>query len=58
MKQQIYMPTGMLIFESDDKETQYDEKTLRSMVSAGYAVRIDGKKLRNKQTRSDLALRP
>lgn len=52
MKQQIYMPNGHLIFEETNPQVLYDMETLRSMVDAGYTVKIDDKKLRKKKNRS------
>lgn len=49
MKQQIYMPNGHLIFEETNPQVLYDMETLRSMVDAGYIVKIDDKKLRKKK---------
>lgn len=49
MKQQVYMPNGHLIFEETNPQVLYDMETLRSMVDAGYIVKIDDKKLRKKK---------
>lgn len=53
MKQQVYMPNGKLIFEETNPAVLYDMETLRSMIEAGYIVKVDDKRLRKKQNRGD-----
>ena len=49
MKQQVYMPNGHLIFESEDPRMQYPPEILNQMAAAGYTVKLDGKKLKAKK---------
>lgn len=46
MKQQVYMPNGHLIFQSEDPRMHYPPEILQQMSAAGYTVKLDGKKLR------------
>lgn len=43
MKQEIYMPNGHKVFESENPAVQYPPEILRSMDENGYKVKIDGK---------------
>lgn len=42
--QQVYMPNGKLVFQTTMPEMMYSEETARSMNSAGYTVKMNGKK--------------
>ncbi|MBO4543556.1 MAG: hypothetical protein J5725_10300 [Bacteroidales bacterium] len=46
MKQQVYMPNGHLIFETDKPHLMYDERIIKMMLEQGYIVKMDGKKVR------------
>lgn len=46
MRQEIFTRSGMRIFSESDPRVLYDERTLRSMIAAGYTVKVDGKKFR------------
>lgn len=50
MRQQIYLPSGKLVFDEEDQRVLYDDQVLRSMVAAGYIVKTDGKKMRQKKS--------
>ena len=46
MKQEVYMPNGHLIFETDKPQLMYDDRIIKLMLEKGYVVKMDGKKVR------------
>lgn len=44
--QEVFFPNGKLAFSTNDPKVMYTDDTLRSMVSAGYIVKVDGKRWR------------
>ena len=45
-RQEVFFPNGKPVFSTDDPRAMYSEETLRSMVNAGYIVKVDGKRWR------------